>query len=515
MMAIYGIGSYAEPIVVSDEEDAAIVEKELNRWNEPSSSSLYEHSTTQEMNTPSVTHAPPPPATYKSTSFSNQKRKRQEAEVPQNDMSLNANWGKAFKRARKQDPRKDRDAHSTQSHAGASSMGMHRQSMRLGAGSWSEGDSLYSSRAAPPGIPPRYPSAQPLASPVARSMPTYWPSDLDPLMDNDQLPPFFSSSYQEPATSSWGITPAVPLPASVSPYEQPTSPLWGASSPDFLHASITPAYEARAPQQSPSTSRGSHVSSQPRTKTSGRSVSALDDSLRRLEALSASLLAMSAKAPEPLNPSKAVVQPPADPDKRQIGRYEDEGNFGSFDLSASTLLPPLNPNILPPHPSRTIVVAHLPKKFRVRTFVESWAKRFGTSLRTEIDSKAGKALIEYGRRCEAEAAFASKRLRGEGKEHIRVYWYQGFADVPARAASTSTLTSTSIHNQPSEIEDGEIEEGEVVELAVAPAKPKRKKKGKKEKARASQVQLAEPVAATSAPPLSGLPPASTSHQSCS
>ncbi|KAL7277149.1 hypothetical protein ACG7TL_008995 [Trametes sanguinea] len=346
-----------EPIVVSDEEDATLVENELNRWNESPSSSIYEYSPTHEVVTPSLTHVPPQPGLHKSLHLSNQKRKRQDPEAPK-----------------------------------------------------------------------------------ARSPPRSAPTSL--------------------------------------------------------------------------AARGCEVSdrsgtrSGSRTKASGRSVSsALDDSLRRLEALSASLLAMSATAPVPLTAPKATAQPPADPDKRQIGKHDDEGSFSSFDLLASTLLPPLNPGLPSPRPFRTIVLAHLPKKFRVRTFVESWAKRFGTAVRTEIDSRAGKALIEYARPSDAEAAFTSMRLRGEGKEHIRVYWYQGSATMLSLAASASTP------QLPVEVGDGELEEGEVVEHAVAPVKPKRKKKGKKEKhSPVSQLQLAEPVVATNTAPSWSPAPTSVPRQ---
>ncbi|PIL23146.1 hypothetical protein GSI_14455 [Ganoderma sinense ZZ0214-1] len=40
-MAVHGIGSFSEPIVVSDEEDAAFVENELSRLTDSSSSSAY------------------------------------------------------------------------------------------------------------------------------------------------------------------------------------------------------------------------------------------------------------------------------------------------------------------------------------------------------------------------------------------------------------------------------------------------------------------------------------------
>ncbi|OSD05134.1 hypothetical protein PYCCODRAFT_1443471 [Trametes coccinea BRFM310] len=419
-MAIYGIGSYAEPIVVSDEEDATLVENELNRWNESPSSSIYEYSPTHEVVTPSLTHVPPQPGA-RVTIFA-----RRQACTSRYISRIRSVSGRT-RRARKQNPRKDANGHSSQPRAGPSSLGMHRQYTRLGSDGWSEDDFSYPSRAAPPTFSTRYPHAQSFAAPAARTMPTYWSSDLDAHAGSDQLPPYCSSSYQVPA----------------APF------------------------------------------------------SALDDSLRRLEALSASLLAMSATAPVPLTAPKATAQPPADPDKRQIGKHDDEGSFSSFDLSASTLLPPLNPGLPSPRPFRTIVLAHLPKKFR----------RFGTAVRTEIDSRAGKALIEYARPSDAEAAFTSMRLRGEGKEHIRVYWYQGFATMLSLAASASTP------QLPVEAGDGELEEGEVVEHAVAPVKPKRKKKGKKEKhSPVSQLQLAEPVVATNTAPSWSPAPASVSRQ---
>ncbi|CDO71105.1 hypothetical protein BN946_scf184844.g109 [Trametes cinnabarina] len=185
---------------------------------------------------------------------------------------------------------------------------------------------------------------------------------------------------------------------------------------------------------------------------------------------------MSAQTPSPLTIGKGHVQPPAKCvyDKRRMGIYEDKGNIGSFDVSNLTLQPSSTSDLPPPQLSRTIVLAHLPKKFRVRTFVNTWARRFGTVHRIEVDAKLGKALVEYASPSEAQAAFASSRLRGEGKEHIRVYWYQG----PAMKSSASTSPS----GHPHDVEEGEIEEGEVVESPVAFVKPKKKKqKAKKEK----------------------------------
>lgn len=133
-----------------------------------------------------------------------------------------------------------------------------------------------------------------------------------------------------------------------------------------------------------------------------------------------------------------------------------------------------------PLATRTIVLAHLPKKFRVRTFVEAWARRFGSYLRLELDTKAGKALVEYPTPSAADTAFSSTKLRGDGKEHIRAYWFRG--------PSTSPLV-TSMAPAIAEVEEGEIEEGEVVE--VAPSSKAKKKKAKK-KAQRLEERITEP-----------------------
>ncbi|CAL1699065.1 unnamed protein product [Somion occarium] len=114
-----------------------------------------------------------------------------------------------------------------------------------------------------------------------------------------------------------------------------------------------------------------------------------------------------------------------------------------------------------PDPSRTLIMGMLPKKFRTQSFALTWSMSFDKSPppkvppRIEVDPKAGKTLIEFKTVQLARTAWGSSRFPpGEGKEHIRVWWYH-------------------------EIEEGEIgEEGEIVpEPTPAPKKEKVKAKG--------------------------------------
>ncbi|KAH9932935.1 uncharacterized protein B0H18DRAFT_672113 [Fomitopsis serialis] len=91
-------------------------------------------------------------------------------------------------------------------------------------------------------------------------------------------------------------------------------------------------------------------------------------------------------------------------------------------------------------------------------------------------------------------AFGSQRMAGEGKEHIRAWWYRGAAKNPA------------------DLEEGEIEEG-VVEAPVAPQAANKKmskkdKKAEKRKAQALQPKQNKPRAP---PALPKLPPANGSR----
>ena len=97
-----------------------------------------------------------------------------------------------------------------------------------------------------------------------------------------------------------------------------------------------------------------------------------------------------------------------------------------------------NPASSPPL-DRSLVMECLPKKFRTNEFLDKWARRFGDA-EIEIDPRLGKALVVFQDPKKARDAWSSPRLNGDGREHIRLYWY--------RAAGT-------------EFEEGEIEEWEL------------------------------------------------------
>lgn len=103
--------------------------------------------------------------------------------------------------------------------------------------------------------------------------------------------------------------------------------------------------------------------------------------------------------------------------------------------STSNPTPPLD---------RTLVMECLPKKFRQVDFVRKWAKRFGPLEHVELDGRCGKALIIWDDAKMAREAWSSPRFQsGDGREHIRVYWY--------RVAGV-------------EFEEGEIEEWELEDI---------------------------------------------------
>lgn len=124
-------------------------------------------------------------------------------------------------------------------------------------------------------------------------------------------------------------------------------------------------------------------------------------------------------------PHKPLHPPPPSSDmtvKRIIGMTPDtdplnkHSTFLSFDKS-----------IPPPDPSRTLVMGMLPKKFRTEAFAIKWASAFDKLYkpRVELDTRHGKILVEFRNAKTAKDAWASPRFRvGEGKEHIRVWWYR-------------------------------------------------------------------------------------------
>lgn len=160
-------------------------------------------------------------------------------------------------------------------------------------------------------------------------------------------------------------------------------------------------------------------------------------------------------------------QPPL-AQKKILGmpRESDKGRQGVF--PTETLRHPL------PDPTRTLILAPIPKKFRSTEFVKHWAKKFAQpqSLRIEVDKIQGKALVEFQSVAHAEMAHSSIRLVGEGKEHIRAWWYRG----PAK--------------NPSDLEEGEIEEGVVEEPAPQPQTSKKKQNKNQKKMEKKKAQAA-------------------------
>lgn len=153
--------------------------------------------------------------------------------------------------------------------------------------------------------------------------------------------------------------------------------------------------------------------------------------------------------PKPVVKKPIGMAPDADPTSRH-GTYKSP-----------------NPQFAPPNPARTLVMELLPKKFRNLAFVRSWAARFtrgGGAPRVDLDIKIGKALVEFPIADMARTAWDSDRMLGEGKEHIRVWWYR----VPGVGADAGVGV----------LEEGEVEDGELDKSSGK--KHKQKKKAKEE-----------------------------------
>lgn len=104
-----------------------------------------------------------------------------------------------------------------------------------------------------------------------------------------------------------------------------------------------------------------------------------------------------------------------------------------------------------PNPARTLVMETIPKKLRGTGFVLSWAKsvipQSFIEPRVKIDSKRGRALIEFPSADLARTAWASPRMVEKGRSQIRVWWYR----VPGVGAGAGV----------GELEEGEVEDGEL------------------------------------------------------
>lgn len=321
-------------------------------------------------------------------------------------------------------------------------------------------------------------------------------------------PPFAAPSYTVSESMLSSLQPSARLPSPPADKDRPSH-------------SAASTYEPRplAPPSPPS-------SDGPQTELSSLfkdpfNVS-LGERLRQLEVLSASLLALAGGSSNPSTPSALPIEAPTisvsvpspkasyrpeslawvlperpglaagESLKRLIGIPEDKANHGFFDLSAPSLDPPAPPAPIPPVADFTLVMAQLPKKFRNTSFVTLWAKRHGNPIRVILDVKSGKALIEWMGAHPADSAFTSLRLRGDGKEHIRVYRYRG--DKPPVSRPPPSGLSARVEK---EMEEGEIEEGEVVETSV---KTKKKKNKGKKKALQLEQRLTEPTSAAPAVP---------------
>ena len=118
--------------------------------------------------------------------------------------------------------------------------------------------------------------------------------------------------------------------------------------------------------------------------------------------------------------------------KKIIGMTADLNEARGHGVFATSYSPALD---------RTLVMECLPKKFRTEEFVRMWALRFGALDNLELDLRIGKALVVFKNAKSAREAWSSPRFAtGEGREHIRAYWYRAHG---------------------SEFEEGEIEEWEL------------------------------------------------------
>ena len=176
--------------------------------------------------------------------------------------------------------------------------------------------------------------------------------------------------------------------------------------------------------------------------------------------------------PPPRLSPEPTLPPPQPFVKRQIGRPPEEdpdGKHGGY-------TPPNGHRV---SHSTTLVMELLPKKFRNLDFLRTWASGFAPKSskfpRTWINAKAGRGLITFEKHAQAQAAWESPRLSGFGKEHIRVWWYSGpekrheTSDGSASSSRAEATGGNAIQVKskapavvstppPIELEEGEIEE---------------------------------------------------------
>ncbi|KAI0821902.1 hypothetical protein BC628DRAFT_786909 [Trametes gibbosa] len=472
-MAVFGLGSYDEPIVLSDDEDATHVENELNRWNDSPSSSPHISLVVKDHSaylSPLPIMAVPVPTLP--TTVARQKRKRQESVVASGS-NASASDRPAKKKKKKQKQKVPQDSgrlgksdQDSLHHSEYRSIPARYWDVYLSGGDshrtadFSQAASGHSMRSI------TTPEGHPLVS-----APPYWPSSTE-RRNHDSHHAQYSSlphaSEDGPLryppdvhTRGYPTLPPQPLPA-----PRPPKSVSGAHRSPVQVASFSSVYLSQV-------------------DTPLREVSStLDESLRRLQVLSASLIADTTSSLAPIPAKPRVASSHTTHDKRRIGKLNDKANAACFDLGSPSLLPSTSSTLPPPVAGRTVILAHLPKKFRQANFVTKWAQRFGAVTRLELDSKPGKALVEYRQAAHAEAAFTSFKLHGEGREHIRVYWYKG---------AGSSLSVPATRTSRTDIEEGEIEEGELLEAANVYVTTKSKKKKGKKKAQAVEKRPHDPA----------------------
>ncbi|KAL6302670.1 hypothetical protein BKA93DRAFT_382773 [Sparassis latifolia] len=179
----------------------------------------------------------------------------------------------------------------------------------------------------------------------------------------------------------------------------------------------------------------------------------------------------------PFPSARRIIGMPADDKPANINR----GIFASLIKNSAS-----------PDVSRALVMELLPRKFREFGFVQSWAKQFDQCpIRVELDNRVGKALIEFRNAEAAMAAFNSPRLDGgEGKEHVRVWWYRLDLDAPTK-----------------DLEEGEIQEVDRNDHGFAQKKKPKAKQQKTQKKKMQDTTFRSKFAAVSLPPtLPLLPP---------
>ncbi|RDX51767.1 hypothetical protein OH76DRAFT_1481280 [Lentinus brumalis] len=544
-MSVHSSGSYVEPIVVSDEEDAAFVENELSRWTDSSNSSsntpTYNPYTSyftpvESPSSPTLPRAAPitAPAPVPAPAeplVSGQKRKWTDMREPGTSgqpyhQQENHGGGKKKKKQKKERQAQQRAAASKPQRTAPAPPAMDANFTDFSSFPFMQQnpyDAFYPYGMGYAMPMDAYQSGTPaFVSPEEEYRPTdgpLWNPSERPSMLSALATPWYPpntsySRYESHSEPSSASRPQVRPPT--PPPDLPSPPIATARAHPAEQLTSSPASNAPPPLDL------SSMLSQPFD-------SSLSERLKQLEAISASLLALAngqgpsqqpssslpadpihlppvepppiRREPPPSSrivPEIAPVRPPGESLKRLIGMPEDKGNNGYFDLKMPNLEPPAPTAPIPPVAEFTLVMAHLPKKFRTTHFVMSWAKRHGTPVRVVVDTKNGKALVEWVGARAVESAFTSMRLRGDGKEHIRVYHYRGDQPPPPRPPPSQGAVKVE-----KEIEEGEIEEGEVIEVG---GKSKKKRNKGKKKALDLEQRLSQPVIPAPPPAAEARPP---------